>query len=95
MLFIPLEKLAVPAKEALATLRPYYEALRAAAIRENDLRTFVAAELVLASMNQADYTLAQPYAYRQPAHYLKAEATDSVEDLYTVLQGFGYAPPCG
>ena len=95
MLRIHLDKLAVPAKQALDELRLVYTALRAAAIRENDLRAFAEADLALASMELADYALVQPGSYIRPAHYLKAEPSDTTEGLLQERLGFGYHPPVG
>lgn len=95
MLEINLNKLVVSPSEALAQLRPAYEALRAAAIRENNLRAFAVADLALVSMDLAGYVLAQPLSYIRPAHYLKAEPTDTTEDLLIARLAFGYQPAAG
>ena len=95
MLRVHFDKLAVPAHQALEELRQVYSALRAAAIRENDLRVFAEADLALASLELASYALAQPGSYIRPAHYLKAEPSDTTEGLLQERQGFGHHPPVG
>jgi hypothetical protein len=88
MLKIPLEQLTVPPEQALAELRPLYEALRSAAMRENDLRTFLSAEVTLLTLTFAESMLEHRASLRHPPFYLKAEAHDPLEDLYWYLKDY-------
>lgn len=69
--------------QLLKELTELYGQLREAASRCNDLRTFLSAELTLATLSTAQHALAQPQCYHEQAHYLKAEPTDAVDLLWT------------
>jgi hypothetical protein len=101
MLAIPFNKLTSPSARAFVELRLVYEALLNGALREQNLRAFLEADLTLASLDSAKYVLEQPCCSPGPAYYLKAEPGDSVGNLLQARRSLrdrppvGWAPPAG
>lgn len=81
--------------EMLQELTQVYQALKKAAVRENNLHAFLAAELSLVTLEECRYRAMQPQCYAGTAHYLKAEPTDTAEQLFEHRCRFVYNAPCG
>lgn len=73
---------------ALEAACSVYSRLRDAAVRENDLRTFVSADLTLATLTHAKEVFAEPSFYSEPPHYYKADIGDDLEKLYLMRLGY-------
>lgn len=73
---------------ALETAYSLYTCLREAAMRENDLRTFVSADMTVATLDHAKEAFADPMFYAEAPHYYKAEAQDELEKLYLMRLGY-------
>lgn len=93
MLEMSLENGADPSPEMLTELTRAYQALKSAAVRENDLHAFLSAELSLASLEQCWFRLEQPQCYGGKPHYLKAEPTDTPEQLFQQRCSFVFNAP--
>ncbi len=95
MLEVHVHKLAGGAShETLRELETVYRALRDAAARENDLRTWLAAEVTLASLDTAHFALDRPQNFMGPARYYMPEATDSIETLFEYRCRYVYNAAC-
>lgn len=95
MLEVHVEQLTVSPQVAVEELERVYRALLKAAERENDLRSFLSAELTLASLDSCRWALLQPQCYIGPPRYLKAEPTDSPSDLFRARCRFVYNAAIG
>lgn len=72
------------------TFTKIYSGLRDAAKRENDLFSYLSADMSLATLDLALHMLAAPNSYIEQPCYYKADATDDVDTLLKMRLRYVY-----
>lgn len=72
-----------------------YTALKSAADKENNLRSFLRAELMITSLNLCIDSVHNPEWYIYPPRFLYIEDTDSVEEILAERFRYVYNAPIG